>query len=96
MQDPDLAIAELDRASTRSLQGRARERLLAGRRRENPVYYDLDRYWPFWAKVEQLDVPFYLHRGNPLAQDSRIYEGHEWLLGPTWRSARRPPSTRCV
>jgi 2,3-dihydroxybenzoate decarboxylase len=48
------------------------------------VYYDLDRYWPFWARVEQLDVPFYLHPRNPLPEDSRIYEGHEWLLGPTW------------
>jgi 2,3-dihydroxybenzoate decarboxylase len=29
-------------------------------------------------------VPFYLHPRNPLPQDSRIYKGAEWLLGPIW------------
>ena len=29
-------------------------------------------------------MPFYLHPRNPLPQDCKIYEGHEWLLGPTW------------
>ena len=35
-----------------------------------------------------LDVPFYLHPRNPLPQDARIYEGHPWLLGPTWAFAQ--------
>ena len=34
--------------------------------------------------VEKLDVPFYLHPRNPLAAWAQIYEGHRWLLGPTW------------
>ena len=29
-------------------------------------------------------MPFYLHPRNPLPQDARIYDGHPWLLGPTW------------
>ena len=36
------------------------------------------------GKVEKLDVPFYLHPRNPLPEDCAIYEGHPWLMGPTW------------
>jgi predicted TIM-barrel fold metal-dependent hydrolase len=52
------------------------------------VYYDLPQYWPFWGVVESLDVPFYLHPRNPLPGWAQIYEGHEWLLGPTWAFAQ--------
>src|SRR5579862_1738235 len=51
---------------------------------DTPVYYDLPQYRSFWATVERLDVPFYLHPRNPLQRDARIYEGHPWLLGPIW------------
>ena len=85
MQDPDMAIAELDRAvMTLGFRGALVNGFSQVGDAQTAAYYDLDRYWPFWAKVEQLDVPFYLHPRNPLASDSRIYEGHEWLLGPTW------------
>lgn len=52
------------------------------------LYYDLPEYRSFWSEVARLDVPFYLHPRNPLPQDSRIYEGHPWLLGPTWAFAQ--------
>ena len=55
---------------------------------KSAVYYDLKQYWPFWAENEKLDVPFYLHPRNPLPQDARIYDGHPWLLGPTWAFAQ--------
>ena len=29
-------------------------------------------------------MPFYLHPRNPLPIHSQIYEGHPWLIGPTW------------
>jgi 2,3-dihydroxybenzoate decarboxylase len=48
------------------------------------VYLDLPQYRPFWAAVQELDLPFYLHPRNPLAIHSQIYEGHPWLMGPTW------------
>ena len=48
------------------------------------IYYDIKAYWPFWAEVERLEVPFYLHPRNPLPKDAAIYEGHRWLLGPSW------------
>jgi 2,3-dihydroxybenzoate decarboxylase len=48
------------------------------------VYLDDARYGGFWAECDKLDVPFYLHPRNPLPSASQIYEGHPWLLGPTW------------
>ena len=48
------------------------------------VYYDQPQYRPFWKVVESLEVPFYLHPRNPVPARSPIYEGHSWLIGPTW------------
>jgi gamma-resorcylate decarboxylase len=85
MQDPDLAIVELDRAvNTLGFKGALVNGFSQVGDPRTILYYDLDRYWPFWETVEALDVPFYLHPRNPLAEDCRIYQGHEWLLGPTW------------
>src|SRR5262249_61099910 len=50
-------------------------------RPDTAVYYDLPQYRPFWATVEMLDVPFYLHPRNPLRGMAQIYDGHPWLLG---------------
>ena len=50
------------------------------------LYYDHPRYAPFWARVEELGVPMYLHPREPLPGLS-IYEGHPWLLGPVWAFA---------
>jgi predicted TIM-barrel fold metal-dependent hydrolase len=51
---------------------------------DNVVYYDLPQYRPFWAAMERLGVPFYLHPRSPLARDARLYDGHPWLLGAAW------------
>ena len=51
---------------------------------KSAVYLDLPQYWDFWGVVEKLDRPFYLHPRNPLPHMAQIYEGHPWLLGPTW------------
>jgi len=85
MQQPDLATQELERC-IRDLHFKGA--LVNGFSQvgdpETVVYYDLPQYWPFWAAVESLDVPFYLHPRNPLPAHSQIYAGHPWLLGPTW------------
>lgn len=47
-------------------------------------YYDLPKFLPFWERVHDLDVPFYLHPRGPLASQQKIYEGHNELLGPAW------------
>ncbi|MET7989422.1 amidohydrolase family protein [Amycolatopsis sp. NPDC005232] len=85
LQDPDLATDELRRAVTElgfvgALVNSFTELDDAG----TVTYYDTPEYLPFWAEVERLGVPFYLHPRNPLPQDARVYAGHEWLLGPAW------------
>ena len=85
MQDPELAIEELQRC-VRELGFRGA--LVNGFSQvgepDNAVYYDLPQYRPFWAAVERLGVPFYLHPRSPLARDARLYAGHPWLMGAAW------------
>jgi 2,3-dihydroxybenzoate decarboxylase len=85
LQDPERATRELERCvKDLGFRGALVNGFSEVTNVEGPVYYDLAQYRPFWATVEALDVPFYLHPRNPLASDARIYEGHPWLLGPTW------------
>lgn len=92
LQDPEAAAEELRRCVSELgfvgalVNGFSQDS--AHGRGEEPLYYDLPRYRPFWAEVARLDVPFYLHPRNPLSADSRIYDGHPWLLGPTWAFAQ--------
>jgi len=51
---------------------------------DSAVFYDLPQYRPFWATVQQLDVPFYLHPRAPLASRQQAYEGHPWFVGSAW------------
>jgi 2,3-dihydroxybenzoate decarboxylase len=51
---------------------------------DSAVFYDLPQYRPFWAIVQQLDVPFYLHPRFPLATRRQAYEGHAWIAGSAW------------
>lgn len=89
MQDPDAAARELARCvHDLGFQGA----LVNGFSQvDNPgdaTYYDLPQYRPFWAEAERLGAPFYLHPRNPLPQHAHIYDGHPWLLGPTWAFAQ--------
>ena len=51
---------------------------------DSAVFYDLPQYRPFWATVQELDVPFYLHPRSPLATRQQAYEGYPWLAGSPW------------
>ena len=85
MQDPELAIRELERCvKTLGFKGALVNGFSQVREENTAVYLDLPQYLPFWETVERLDVPFYLHPRNPLPSMAQIYEGHPWLLGPTW------------
>jgi gamma-resorcylate decarboxylase len=92
LQDPEAAAQELDRCVTELgfvgalVNGFSQDADQGDG--QDLLYYDLPQYRPFWAEVARLDVPFYLHPRNPLPQDSRIYDGHPWLLGPTWGFAQ--------
>lgn len=47
-------------------------------------YLDEQPVWDFWARVEALDVPVYLHPRSPLASQRRIYEGYPVLADSPW------------
>ncbi len=85
MQDPDVASRELERCvNDLGFKGALVNGFSQIDDPNTAIYYDLPQYWDFWSVVDSLDVPFYLHPRNPLASMAQIYEGHAWLLGPTW------------
>lgn len=89
MQDPDAAIRELERTiSTLGFKGVLVNGFSQIGEATHCVYLDDPRYRPFWAALEKLDVPFYLHPRNPIPSWAQIYEGHGWLIGPTWAFAQ--------
>jgi 2,3-dihydroxybenzoate decarboxylase len=88
MQDPAAAAEELERAVRElGLRGALVNGYSSLGDLETGVYYDDERYLPFWERLESLGVPFYLHPRNPLPGQRRIYEGRSELLGPTWAFA---------
>jgi predicted TIM-barrel fold metal-dependent hydrolase len=47
-------------------------------------YLDLPKFAPFWACVQDLGVPVYLHPRCPLPSQRLIYEGHDEMLAAMW------------
>ena len=89
MQDPDAATQELERCMKDfGFRGALVNGFSQIDTPENVVYYDAPQYEDFWAKAEQLDAPFYLHPRNPIQSWAQIYNGHPWLMGPTWAFAQ--------
>ncbi len=86
MQDPEKAIIELKRCIDDL--GFVGVNVNGFSQREDAcLYYDLPEYRPFWAVLEKLDVPFYLHPRNPLTEQMPMYDGHPWLTNATWAFA---------
>ncbi len=84
MQDPDAAIVELNRCvKDLGFMGANVNGFSEVGEAGAVVYLDDKRYEPFWAEVEKLDVPFYLHPRDPVSQEA-IYEGHPWFRGSAW------------
>jgi gamma-resorcylate decarboxylase len=50
-------------------------------------YLDHESYEPFWAAVEELGVPVYLHPREPLPAQQAIYR-YDSLVGSAWGFAR--------
>ncbi len=85
MQDPEAAALELERSvGELGFRGSLVNGFSQIGDENSAVYLDLEQYWPFWEVVEKLGLPFYLHPRDPLPSNARIYDGHPWLLGPTW------------
>jgi 2,3-dihydroxybenzoate decarboxylase len=84
LQDPEAAVAELERAVTQlGFAGALVNGFSEGPDGE-PAYYDQPQYSVLWEALERLQVPLYLHPRNPLPGHVRAYEGRPELLGPTW------------
>jgi 2,3-dihydroxybenzoate decarboxylase len=89
LQDAQMAAEELERCVKQlGFKGALVNGFSQAGSPDTVLYYDLPQYRPFWKKVAELDVPFYLHPRNPIAAWAQIYEGHGWLLGPTWAFAQ--------
>lgn len=87
MQDPQAAASELERAvSELGLHG-ALVNGFSDTAGGKALYYDAPEYQPFWEKLAELDVPFYLHPRNPHVANRGVYLGREELLGPVWAFA---------
>lgn len=85
MQDPEAAAAELTRCVKElGFVGALVNGFSQVGSADNATYYDQPEYRPFWHTVEALDVPFYLHPRNPLPAHAPQYQGHPWMLGPSW------------
>jgi gamma-resorcylate decarboxylase len=88
LQNPELAIQELTRCMKElGFKGANVNGFSQVTEGDSVIYLDLPQYLPFWAAVESLDAPFYLHPRDPLPSRSQHYEGHPWFLGPTWAFA---------
>ena len=85
LQDPQAAAQELTRCVKElGFRGALVNGFSQIGEADSAVYYDLPQYRPFWATVEQLDVPFYLHPRAPLATRQQAYEGYSWMVGSPW------------
>jgi gamma-resorcylate decarboxylase len=88
MQDPEAATQELQRCVRElGFKGALVNGFSQAGEENTALYYDLPQYRPFWAAVESLDVPFYLHPRNPLPSWAPNLEGHSWMLGASWAFA---------
>jgi predicted TIM-barrel fold metal-dependent hydrolase len=85
MHDPEAAAKEL----TRCIKELGHKGILVNGfqqidQPENQAYYDQPEYRPFWATVQELDVPFYLHPRMTIPSQARAYQNHPWLMSSPW------------
>lgn len=85
MHDPDAASQEL----TRCVKELGHKGILVNGfqqidQPDNQAYYDQPEYRTFWATVQELDVPFYLHPRMTIPSQARAYQDHPWLMSSPW------------
>ncbi len=85
MQDAGAAIEELSRCiRDLGFKGAMVNGFTQKKVPDSAIYYDIAEYRPFWAAVQDLDVPFYLHPRRNIPSRAYAYDGHPWLLSPVW------------
>lgn len=78
-QDPSAAAVELDYAvSELGLRGALVNDHTGG------VFLDGLEYDPLWAKLQDLDVPLYIHPNAIAAQSLKVLSGYEYLSGGSY------------
>ncbi|PWG00330.1 amidohydrolase family protein [Levilactobacillus bambusae] len=85
LQDPQAAADELERAVTQlGMKGALINGYTNLADPDEVVYLDDPSMAVFWAKVNELNVPVYLHPRNPQPSQQRIYAGYPGLIGSAW------------
>lgn len=85
MQDPESAAQELTRCIKElGFCGALVNGFTQSGQTDSITFYDMPQYRDFWATVQQLDVPFYLHPRSALPAHQPAYQGHLWLTGSIW------------
>ena len=87
LQDVDAAVAE----TTRAVAELGFHGVLVNSWTNEPNggvgYLDESRFDPFWARLEELGVPLYLHPRQLPTHQSGVVEGFPALAGPVWEFA---------
>jgi 2,3-dihydroxybenzoate decarboxylase len=82
LQDPDAAIEEMHYAiKDLGFVGVLVNGYSQIDSEENYRYLDDPMYRSFWAEVEKLDIPFYLHPREPMPENAHTLDGHYWIHG---------------
>ena len=85
LQDPDEAIKEMYRAVNElGFVGVLANGYSQIGDESTYKYLDDPMYLGFWAEVEKLDIPFYLHPREPMPCNTGQIEGHPWIHGAAW------------
>ena len=89
MQDPDAAATELTRCVRElGFKGAMVNGFTQKGVPDSAIYYDVPEYRPFWATVEELGMPFYMHPRMQIPPRASDYGGQMWAMGATWGFAR--------
>ncbi len=85
MQDPDAAAKELTRCVKElGFKGAMVNGFTQKDTPDSAIYYDIPEYRSFWATVQELDVPFYLHPRMQIPARAQNYQDHPWLMSAPW------------
>jgi predicted TIM-barrel fold metal-dependent hydrolase len=89
MQDPDAAAEELTRCVREfGFKGAMVNGFTQKDVPDSAIYYDIPEYRTFWAAVQDLDVPFYLHPRGQIPPRAQAFAGHQWMTGAAWGYAQ--------
>jgi predicted TIM-barrel fold metal-dependent hydrolase len=84
LQDPEAASRELVRCVRElGFKGTLVNGFSQSEDSASTLYYDLPQYREFWATLEGLDVPFYMHPRQLVGERSDV-QGHPWLQASAW------------